>query len=51
MTLKNLLIMGSLVQAQEREQTGKSLEIVTFSLYFYLIEGIKIHSIFDYAKI
>jgi hypothetical protein len=34
-----------------REQTGKSLEIVAFSLYFYLIEGLKIHSIFDYAKI
>ena len=25
--------MGSLVRAQEREQTGKSLEIVTFFVY------------------
>jgi hypothetical protein len=33
MTLFNLLIMGSLVQAQEREQTEKPSEMMAFFVY------------------
>jgi hypothetical protein len=37
MTLKNLLIMGSMVRAHQREQTEKSSEMVTFFVYNHLL--------------